>query len=490
MTLSDQQAIHALSRMPFVDSTELAGILGHPHTTVHRHLADLLAQGIVNRVSHGTVHLPSSRRYYLTHHGVSEAARLLGFKTVSGFLRTFPMSRERLTWLIRRLDAVASVYRLAATMSGVTQGKGAHVEFHPWGGVDASITLADGRLFGVVRQGPALRRRTFYDRLRTMADLDSASQPNTVLVLTPSEWELRRSIVFCREQGLYQCFVAVESREALEERRRRLWWRPGGEAYTLESVARSGSPGGVRHTELADGKRASLRCPERMVEVAPVFGISPSEKRTLDLITDHPMIPREHLAGWLGVTEGRVSQMIHSLVKDWRLVERRGKRGATRYTLSGEGIRYIAHRDHAEGMAISAGRRGRKRRTGNPIETWARQRKHADGITWFLSKVESESRDRRGCELLWSTPTAKADRAHNWSGWPIAPDAVGRMVAGGLDLPFFLEYELTARNPRDVEVLLATYRSVTIRRKPWVKTLNRCRPPCSSWTPGRSRPPT
>ena len=43
-------------------------------------------------------------------------------------------------------------------------------------------------------------------------------------------------------------------------------------------------------------KRASLPRPERMAQAAPAFGLSQSEKRTLDLITDHPMIPREHLA--------------------------------------------------------------------------------------------------------------------------------------------------------------------------------------------------
>ena len=46
--------------MPFIDSAELAGILGEPHATVHRALTGLLADGIVGRVSHGTAHLPSS----------------------------------------------------------------------------------------------------------------------------------------------------------------------------------------------------------------------------------------------------------------------------------------------------------------------------------------------------------------------------------------------------------------------------------------------
>ena len=55
MAISDLRLLNALSRMPFVDSTELAPILGEPHATVHRTSADLLAEGFVGHVSHGTV---------------------------------------------------------------------------------------------------------------------------------------------------------------------------------------------------------------------------------------------------------------------------------------------------------------------------------------------------------------------------------------------------------------------------------------------------
>ena len=37
-SLTDRQLLDALSRMPFIDSAEMAGILGEPHTTVHRTL--------------------------------------------------------------------------------------------------------------------------------------------------------------------------------------------------------------------------------------------------------------------------------------------------------------------------------------------------------------------------------------------------------------------------------------------------------------------
>lgn len=81
MPLSDRQLFDALSRTPFVDSADLALILGEPHTTVHRALTDLLADGIAGRVSHGTAHLPLSHRYHLTASGIREAAHVLGFAT-------------------------------------------------------------------------------------------------------------------------------------------------------------------------------------------------------------------------------------------------------------------------------------------------------------------------------------------------------------------------------------------------------------------------
>ena len=172
MAISERQLLDALSRTPFVDSTELAGILGEPHATVHRTLANLLAEGIVGRVSHGTAHLPSSQRYHLTAQGVGETAWTLGFGTPSDFVRAYPMSREWLTLLIRRLDAVAAIYRLAASLSSGVDGLRSRVEFHRRGRFEATITLHGDRSFGVVRQGLALRRRSLYDRLRAIAEYD------------------------------------------------------------------------------------------------------------------------------------------------------------------------------------------------------------------------------------------------------------------------------------------------------------------------------
>ena len=466
-----RQLVDALSRMPFVDTMELAGILGEPHATVHRGLTGLLTTGIVGRVSHGTAQLPSSQRYYLTGQGIRQAAELLGFASPSNFVRAYPVSREWLALLIRRMDAVAAVYRLAASMSPGIDGLRSHVEFHRRGRFDATITLHDGRSFGVVRQGLALRRRSLYDRLRAIAQYDYTRRPDTIFVLTPSVWEQRLTTRFCMELNLEDSYVGVKSRDALERRDLHVWQKTSGlfsgSYYNLDFVSSQGGPGGAVHTESPSRKRASIPNPEWMVRAAPAFGISPSEKRTLDLVTDHPMIPREHLANWLGVSEGRVSQMMHSLVDTWDLIERYGKRGNTRYTLSAEGIRYVTHRDRAQlpttrgiwSTALTTDRQGRRRYVGHRIETWARQTKHADGITWFLSKLEAEAKTDPDSELLWSVPTARSDRAYNWGDSAIAPDAVGQMTAEGLQIPFYLKYELRARHPRGVIARLDPYES-------------------------------
>ena len=243
-------------------------------------------------------------------------------------------------------------------------------------------------------------------------------------------------------------------------------WAFASPYRTREAVSSQG-PGGRRFTESPERKRASIPRPERMVKAAPAFGLTPSEKRTIDLVTDHPMMPREHLANWLGVSEGRVSQMTHSLVDTWGLVERRGKRGDTRYTLSAEGIRYITHRDRAQlpttqgvwSTALATDRQGRIRHVGHRIDTWARQTKHADGVMWFLSKLEEEARADPASEMLWSIPTARSDRAYNWGESAIAPDAVGEMITGGIHVPFYFEYELRARHPKGVIARLSPYES-------------------------------
>ena len=469
MAFSQERILDALARLPFIDAGELALVLGEPLATVHRALTGLLNDGLAQRVSHGTAQLPSSHRYYFTKKGIAEAADALGYDAPSELVRAYPVSRQWLTLLLRRMDAVALVYRLAATLSPGVEGLETRVEFHRRGRFDAVITLRNGRSFGVVRQGLALRRRSLYDRLRAIAEYHYTRRPSAVLVLVPSPWEQRLTEEFCRNVDLRDYYVGVESRETLEEWDRPVWlssgWTFGSYHYTLEQAVSKADPMNRFQPEALERKRASLPDPERMVQSSPAFGVSPSERRALDLITDHPMIPREHMARWLGVSGGRVSQMMHTLVDTWELIERHGKRSDVRYTLSARGIRYITRRDRAQLSTTVAAwstedatdNHGRPRPLGHRIHTWQRQTSHADGITWFLSELAAEARADAGSDLQWSVPTARSDRAFNRGEDAIAPDAVGHLLTGGLHVPFYLEHELRTRHPRGVAARLRPY---------------------------------
>ena len=469
MAFSRERTLDALARLPFIDAGELALILGEPLATVHRALSALLNDGLAGRVSHGTAHLTSSQRYYLTRKGIAEAADALDYDAPSEFVRAYPVSRQWLTLLIRRMDAVASVYRLAATLSPGVDGLETLVEFQRRGRFDAVITLNNGRSFGVVRQGFALRRLSLYDRLRAIAEYHHTHRPSVVLVLTPSPWEQRLTDELCLNSDLRDCYVGVECRETLEEWDRTGWissnWVVGRTYRTLEQVVSQADRGGRFPWETPERKRASLPDPDRMVRSAPAFGVRPAEKRALDLITDHPMIPREHLARWLGVSDGRISQMTRSLTQTWGLVEQHGKRSDVRYTLSERGIGYITRRDRAQMSTTMAAwstkpatdNHGQPRPLGHRILTWERQTSHADGITWFLSELAAEARADGASELQWSVPTARSDRAFNRGEDAIAPDAVGHLLTNGLHVPFYFEHELRARHPRGVAARLRPY---------------------------------
>ncbi len=288
-------------------------------------------------------------RWFLTAEGIEEASDALGFATPSEFVRAYPVSQQWLTLLLRRMDAVASVYRLATALSPGYRSYRSRVEPYRRGRFDAMITLHDGRTFGVVRQGLALRTRSLHDRLRAIAEYDFSRHPGTVLVLVPSAWEQRLTARLCERVRLADCYVGVESCDALERETDRLWlertWTYGYSYHTLHDVRVRSRTVREPLPQRRARRRASMPHPERMAREAPAFGLSPSEKRVLDLLTDHPMLPREHLGRWLGVSEGRVSQVMRSLVDTWGLIERHGRRGGVRYTLSdGGGAEVGAHR--------------------------------------------------------------------------------------------------------------------------------------------------
>ena len=64
MAISELQLLDSLSRTPFVDSAELASILGEPHATIHRALTGLLAvEGELGGLPRGLGYPTSASNY-------------------------------------------------------------------------------------------------------------------------------------------------------------------------------------------------------------------------------------------------------------------------------------------------------------------------------------------------------------------------------------------------------------------------------------------
>ena len=468
MSITAVQMCEALSQCPFADDWELAAILDEPLGDIHDALNDLLNTGIVGRASHSTAYLPRSWRYYLTGSGIGQVHRALGCKTRSAYLRDCPMSREWHRILIRRLDAVASVYRIAATMSLGAGGLKSGVTFCRKGHIDAMITLSNGGRFAIVRQGRALRRARLNDHLRAIHEYEYPRRPDVVLVLTPSAWERDLTTQYWMARAFQGGYVAVESADALTRHDLPVWSRVKsviGGVCSLAEVLAETSLGDQQPAVSPARKRASMPDTEDMVRAAAAFGLSRDEKSMFEIVTDHPMIPRTHLIRWLGVSPARLSQITRSLTANWGLVVRREKRPNLRYTLSAEGIRYVAYRDRTTQATTrglwstqpAAAPTKASPYEGSLINEWATHTEHADGITKLLSEFAAEARDATDSALLWSVPEWRSERKYHWNSRSIKPDAVGVVITKGVRVPFYLEYEKRAKYPAGIRLKLRPY---------------------------------
>ena len=110
----------------------------------------------------------------MTANGIRGFDDALGFDTHSDFMRAYPVSREWLTLLIRRMDAVAAVYRLAASMSPGIDGLRSHVEFHRRGRFDAIIWQ-----LGTLRVDPEGLLLTRLDKIKDLC----TEAPSDVLIV-------------------------------------------------------------------------------------------------------------------------------------------------------------------------------------------------------------------------------------------------------------------------------------------------------------------
>ena len=274
----EAELLRMLAWTPFLDRPEMVCVSGRSRGAVYEAVGRLEQGGLVDSIPHAADLTPPARRYCLTAAGVRRLAEDEN-TTLDGLLRSRPVSQQWRRILLERLDAVASVYRLASTVA---------VAAHPIApaavpgrALDAALLLPGGKTVGVVRQGPAADRTAFAKRLWR---LGQGPLPGAVLILTSDEVRLRHARRLLARTPV-NALLALERDAVLAGAAAPVWRPPSGGArldlgYVLERLR----PGGELREE-EPPSRASLPgdLAADAARALPAL-LKPAEKRVLDLL--------------------------------------------------------------------------------------------------------------------------------------------------------------------------------------------------------------
>ena len=465
--------LRRLAETPFADRLDLVALSSWSRGAVYAGMDRLTEWGMAGAIPHATPLLPPTRRYYLTAQGLERLAELENV-SLNGLLSSRPVSSRWQRMLLERLDALGVIYRLASAISNAEFPIG--FRWYRASPVDAGIILPGGRAVAVVRQGITADRTGFSKRLWRLRE---GPQPGAVLALAPDGVRLRQARRMLAGAGI-PVFLALERDAALAGPDAPVWHLPSVAAgLDLRLILSRLDRGGGLPVE-AQPARAVL--PEDIDLEAPAPDwllpalLGPSEKRALDLLSDWPWASRRDLAGFMGVSERRASQVVAGL-ECYGLV---GSADAGRYerlALSDRGLGLLARRDRT---SVGAARRRWGVTPLDPEEplTWrnvsgARSRQllrnaeHTGAVHWFLAALAGQAR-AAGWDVVQLDPPRRASRyfPHDGRLHSVLPDASGVLRRGDETVHFFLEWERRAVRPVTMAARLAPYLRYYSTRRP------------------------
>ncbi len=482
--LSDtaMELLRLLAQMPFLDRLELAALAGRSRGGVYQAAARLEDAGLIDSVPHGTPLLAPTRRYYVTEQGV-KALAVTEVQPVGWLLREYPLSLRWRRTLLKRLDAAAVIYRLASALAGLD-----HPLDFRWRRAlpqDADMSLPDGRVLAIIRQGATAERTGFAKRLWRLAQ---GPRPGAVLVMVPDEVRLRQAVVLLRDARTrtapVPAFFALERHVAVAGSGDVIWRSSAGVTLSLAEAVGRANPGGMTAAEpplvrVSIPKDIDLGGGGENVpgHLLPVL-LRPAEKRALDLLADWPWLAREDVAGILDVSRPRASQLT-------AVLERLGlatgfQLDARRLALTDRGLKLLARRDRvstgearqrwsagAEGHGDNGAAGDRPSVSGRRSRQLLRDLEHTAAVHRFVAALNRQARGL-GWEVEQLDPPHRASRYFRHYGRPrsLHPDAFGTLRRNDLLSPFFLEYERRAVRPATMAQRLAPYLRYYSSRRP------------------------
>ena len=467
----ERDLLRLLGEMPFPDRLELAAVSGWSRGAVYANCEALEGAGLVASLPHASELIAPTRRYHLTLAGLRRLADEdeLGMHEL---LRLRPLTAHWRRLLLERLDAVAVIYRLAAAIADAAWPL--RFRWYRAQPMDAAVALPDGRSLFVVRQGETADRTAFGKRLWRLRE---GARPGAYLLIAPDMVRLRHTARLMARAPA-PAFLALERDAIAAGTGARVWRTAAGSPWLSldevlshvagsrawpeeEPLTRTTVPRDIRLRDARDG-------PDWLLPAL----LGPAQKRALGLIADWPWIAPAHLSGLLGVSDRRVSQLVHAL-EGARLVDR----GAGRLVLADRGLALLARRDR------SAANLALKRWSAKPLDpaaplTWRniagrrtrqllRTVEHTQAVHGFLAALAEQARSC-GTEVAQIDPPHRASRYFRHRGVlrSVNPDAFGVLRREGRPWPFFLEWERRAVRPSTMAARLAPYLRYYASRRP------------------------
>ena len=483
LTGADKQTIEALCHTPLATVDEMAAFIRLPANTLRERLARLARKGLADSRPHRLQLLGArpQRRFFPTREGIVGLAGG-GRAGIERLMRLYPVSRQWFRVLAERLDAVAALYRVASTIAALDESDAPVVVTHcRTGPYDLLLRLPSGGTVGLVRQGPMLTNASLRYRIRTIERMNALERPLLTLILTDSEQDMRRVLRAIADPAAHtETLVAVTGDVIAgqgEGRGEPRVWQQGGYGFASTPTLEPDVPLStiVAHAHrLADAypslsralmrqpvnaSRAELADPAEQLDQALSLTLSRAEKRGLDLLAGWPFCSPAQLAGLMdGVSERRANQVLHAL-RQHGLVQRE----ELGYLLTDAGLTALARRDRAAvGPTLDRWTplRDEEGYIGSLVLTAANQHRHQAGVTEFCARLSAEAVRSPDHELLDLLPTQRSQISyeHQWTRYPLYPDASFQLRAHDAWHWCLVEFERRATTPRRVPERLRAYR--------------------------------
>ena len=248
--------LRLLGEAPFLDRLEAAALSGWSRGAVYAAFAALGEAGFVAPLprAHASELLAPTQRYALTVAGLHRLATEEGIG-LHELLRSRPLTAHWRRLLLERLDGVASIYRLTATIANSEWPL--RFRWYRAMPMDAALALPDGRSLFVVREGQTADRTSFGKRLWRLRE---GPRPGTYVLLVPDAVRLRHTArVMARAPA--PAFLALERDAAASGPDARVWrtaaGSPGSRSARSSRTWRRAAPGRRRGRSPARPSRAT-----------------------------------------------------------------------------------------------------------------------------------------------------------------------------------------------------------------------------------------